>query len=413
MDHTKQCSKLPITVGGEQGTQGFAQETRKSMSLRDEKLAELLLSYSVTLRAGDRLLIQFDPAYAQFAQLIGKLALARGAQVRYDNITWDPVLLRNFIAHPEAKLWSAELARRVELSRWCSARILIDAESNPDYAEGIPNKDEIISQFDREVVGPYKEVLYRPGANGGTDVKWNIVGYPCAAGAKAANMSEAEYADFVYGAMLNNDWEKVAVDMLTQKKRMDNAKEVRIVVPGLTDLRLSLSGREAEICAGKCNMPDGEFFYGPVENSLNGYIYFNHPTQRPGSGVISGIRLEFKDGVVVSNTAKTNADQLEAFLNTDAGARRVGELGVGTNKGIKRAILSTLFDEKIGGSIHLALGSSLNYGELNNGGGLNKSGIHWDIVCDLRRDPANLREFPGGSIFIDNETIQEHGEWVK
>jgi aminopeptidase len=159
-------------------------------------------------------------------------------------------------------------------------------------------------------------------------------------------------------------------------------------------------------------MPDGEFFYGPVEDSLNGYIYFNHPTQRPGSDVIRGIRLEFKDGLIVKNSAETNADQLEAFLNTDAGARRVGELGIGTNYGIKRAILSTLFDEKIGGSIHLAIGDSLNHGELTNGGGLNKSGIHWDIVCDLRPNPNDLAHFPGGTITVDGKLVQKDGQWV-
>jgi aminopeptidase len=332
--------------------------------------------------------------------------------VRYDLATWDPIILRNFISNPQPDQWQAELNRRNELAAWCTARILVDAESNPDYAKGIPNKDEIISRFDRDVVGPYKRILYRQGPSGHTEVRWNIVGYPCTEGAKAPNMSEPEYADFVYGAMLDNDWVKVSKEMETQKRRMDFAKEVHIVVPGLTDLHLSLRDRASEICGGKCNMPDGEFFYGPVEDSLNGYIYFNHPTQRPGSDVIRGIRLEFKDGLIVKNSAETNADQLEAFLNTDAGARRVGELGIGTNYGIKRAILSTLFDEKIGGSIHLAIGDSLNHGELTNGGGLNKSGIHWDIVCDLRPNPNDLAHFPGGTITVDGKLVQKDGQWV-
>jgi aminopeptidase len=380
---------------------------------RDQKLAKLLLNYAVELRSDDRLLIQFDPAFSQLAFSLGQKAREMGATVRYDASTWDPIILRSFIANPNPVLWQEELARRSELAAWCSARILIDAESVSDFAKGIPNKEELTSQFLKEVDGPYKEVLYRPSkTSSGTEVRWNLVGYPSAVGAKAAHKSEQEYTDFVYSAMLDNDWENVHRTMQTQKQRMDNAKDIHIVVPGLTDLHLKLEGREAEICAGKHNMPDGEFFYGPVEDATEGYIYFNHPSQRTGTDVIEGIRLEFKNGVVVKSSAAKNAKELEAVLNTDEGARRIGELGIGTNYGIKRATLSTLFDEKIGGSIHLALGSSLNPGQLNHGGGLNQSGIHWDIVCDLRPDPQNLMKFPGGFIYLDGKLIQKHGQWI-
>ncbi|MEI6850017.1 MAG: aminopeptidase, partial [archaeon] len=360
---------------------------------RAGKLADLVLNYSVDIKESDRLIIQFDPAYSEYGTMIGKKAMARGVDIRYDPLTFDPVLLRGLIARRDKVEWKHELERRKDLARWCSARILIENQSNPNYAQGIKNSAEIVSEFSKEVIGPYKKVLYRAGDNNGCEVKWNIVGFPTRKDAKVANMSFSDYADFVYNATLNNDWIKMGQSMKKMKKVFDYAEDVRIVVPGLTDLHLSLKDRASEICDGKCNMPDGEFFYGPRENSANGHIYFNCPTQREGMGIVEGIRLELIDGLITNFSANKNQKDLEATLNTDEGSRRIGELGIGCNYGIQRSILSTLFDEKIGGSIHLAVGDSLNNGQLNNGGGLNKSGVHWDIVCDLRRNPKNIREF--------------------
>ena len=351
-------------------------------------------------------------AYSEYAFLIGKKARKIGAEVRYDSMTWDPIILRRFIENYDSKEWKEELSRRKELASWCSARVLLDNITNSNYAWGIKNADEKVSEFNKEVVMPYKRVLYRAGKNHGCEVKWNIVGFPTKEDARAAKMSLSDYEDFVYDATLNNDWKNMAASMKRQKRIFDNAMDVHIVVPGLTDLHLSLKGRKGEICSGECNMPDGEFFYGPREDSANGHIYFNCPTQREGAGVIEGIKLEFKDGKVNNCSARKNQQDLEATLNTDEGSRRIGELGIGCNYGIKRPILSTLFDEKIGGSIHLALGESLNYKQFDKGGGINKSGIHWDIVCDLRRNPKNIREFPGGMIYVNDKLVQKDGTWI-
>jgi aminopeptidase len=378
---------------------------------RAEKLADLVLDYSISLQRGDSLIIQFDPTYAEYATILGKKAREIGAKVRYDSISLDRKIMRGFIERYASEEWREELERRKEISSWCNARILVDCDSNPDYAAGIENSESRVADFNRKVLGPYKEVLYRPGSNNGYDVKWNIVGFPYEAGADAAGMTMEDYSDFVYAATLGNDWKKMSKDMVRIKEAFDNASDVHIIVPKLTDIHLSLEGRGGEIDDGRVNMPDGEICYGPVENSANGYIYFQCPTKREGSGILQGIRLEFDDGVVTDFSAKQNQKALEETLKIDDGARRVGELGIGCNYGIKRAVLETLFDEKIGGTIHLALGDSFREQPFSNGGGLNKSDIHWDIVCDLRKNEMNAAEYPGGEIYVDGKLVQKCGLW--
>jgi aminopeptidase len=170
---------------------------------------------------------------------------------------------------------------------------------------------------------------------------------------------------------------------------------VRLEGPG-TDLRLNVSGRKFVAADGRHNMPDGEFFTGPVEDSVNGNVTFSYPAVYGGREV-AGVKLRFKDGKVVEASAERNEDFLIKMLDTDEGARRLGELGIGTNYGIDRFTKEILLDEKIGGTIHLAVGMS--YPET---GGTNNSAVHWDMVCDLRR---------GGSITVDGVELQSNGKF--
>lgn len=378
---------------------------------RAKQLADLVLDYSIELEKGDKLFIQFDPVYSKYAILLGEKARSKGAEVRYDSMSFDPRILRGFIERFDMAEFAEELERRKELALWCNSRILVDCDSNPDYAKGIDNHEAKVTEFNKKVIGPYKKVLYRSGSNRGYLVKWNIVGFPCEQSANCAGMSLNEYSDFVYSATLSNDWKKMSEDMQKIKSVFDNAKDVHIFVPGQTDLHLSLSGRGGEICDGRVNMPDGEVCYGPVEDSVNGYAYFQAPTKREGFGMLQGIRLELENGVIQKYSAKQNQKALEETLKIDSGAKSIGELGIGCNYGITRAILETLFDEKIGGTVHLALGDSFRELPLSNGGGLNKSDIHWDIVCDLRRDSTDLKEYPGGEIYVDGKLVQKDGFW--
>jgi aminopeptidase len=177
---------------------------------------------------------------------------------------------------------------------------------------------------------------------------------------------------------------------------MAGKEEVHIQAEG-TDLRLNVSGRTFISAEGKHNMPDGEFFTGPIEDSTNGEVTFTYPAVYDGREV-SGVRLRFEDGRVVDATADRNEEFLIEMLDTDAGARRLGELGIGANYGIERFTKEILLDEKIGGTVHLAVGMS--YPET---GGRNDSAVHWDMVCDLRR---------GGRISVDGQEFQVDGRFV-
>jgi aminopeptidase len=208
-------------------------------------------------------------------------------------------------------------------------------------------------------------------------------------------MSLDEFEDFVYNAT-NIDWKKESKKQDKLKRILDKGKMVRIVGED-TDLSFSIMGRKALKCDGKHNMPDGEVFIAPVENSTNGKIAYSYPAIRLGKEV-DGIKLEFKNGKVVKFSARKNESLLRESLNIDSGAKRLGEFGIGVNSGIKKFIKQILFDEKIGGTIHLALGMAYK-----EGGGRNKSAIHWDMIKDLRK---------GGSLYIDGKLIQKNGKFV-
>jgi aminopeptidase len=229
------------------------------------------------------------------------------------------------------------------------------------------------------------------------DLAWVGCQYPCPALAQEAGMSLGEFEDFLYGACLI-DWDAEHERMQAVKDRLDAANELRIVGAD-TDVTLSLAGREGKIDAGGANMPGGEVFYSPVETSANGEIAFSEFPAVYEGRELTNIRFRFEDGVVV----EASADREEAFLlevlDTDEGSRRLGELGFGCNPGITRHMKNTLFDEKINGTVHLAVGNGFEFL-----GGTNESNVHWDIVKDLRA---------GGRIYADGELILEDGDWRK
>jgi aminopeptidase len=228
------------------------------------------------------------------------------------------------------------------------------------------------------------------------DLKWVGCQYPTPALAQEAGMSSRAFEDFLYGACLL-DWDAERERMSRYAERFDAADEVRIV-GAETDLTLSISGRAGEVDAGGANMPGGEFFYSPVEDSAEGTISFVEFPATYAGREVTGIRLRFEGGRVVDASATSEEAFLIEQLDTDAGARRLGELGIGCNPGITRFMKNTLFDEKIDGTVHFALGNGLP-----EVGGTNQSNIHWDIVKDLR---------PGGQILLDGEVVQQDGAWV-
>jgi aminopeptidase len=229
------------------------------------------------------------------------------------------------------------------------------------------------------------------------DVPWVACQYPTAALAQEAGLATDAFADMLYGAVLR-DWGAEGERMRRIAVHFDAASEVRVVGLG-TDLRLSLEGRTMRVDALGANLPGGEFFGCPIEDSAEGEISFgDFPAVYRGREV-GGIRLRFEAGLVVDAAAQANEAYLIETLDTDPGARRLGELGIGCNPGITRYMKNTLFDEKMDGTVHLALGNS--YTDL---GGVNESAIHWDLVKDLR--------LPGSRIELDGIVVQRDGAWL-
>ena len=221
--------------------------------------------------------------------------------------------------------------------------------------------------------------------------------FPTAAAAQDAQMPLGEFEDFVFGAVDRN-WAQVASEQQRLKELLDQASELTIKAED-TELSMSVRGRTFVSCDGKINMPDGEIFTGPVENSVEGHILFSFPAIPPmGGRQVDGVHLWFEEGKVVKATASKGEEYLLALLDTDAGSRRVGELGLGNNFNIDRFIGNILFDEKIGGTVHLALG----YGFAVTGSH-NKSDLHWDLITDLR---------DGGEIYVDETLVQQNGHWT-
>jgi aminopeptidase len=220
--------------------------------------------------------------------------------------------------------------------------------------------------------------------------------FPTEAAAQDAGMTLPEFEDFLYGAVLI-DWKALGDRMEKIRETFDAAESVRIVGAD-TDLTFSVAGREGKVDALGANMPGGEIFYSPVEDSAEGVIsYSEYPACYIGHEV-NGVRIRFEDGRIVDASATSDEEFLLGVLDTDEGARRLGEFGIGCNPGIQQHVKNTLFDEKMEGTIHLAIGTG--FPQL---GGQNKSAIHWDMVKELRN---------GGRIELDGKVVQENGQWL-
>jgi len=228
------------------------------------------------------------------------------------------------------------------------------------------------------------------------ELKWVGCQYPTPALAQEAGLSLQEFEDFLYGACLL-DWDAERERMSGYAQHFDDAEEVRLVGDG-TDIRIGVAGRSALVDAGGANIPGGEFFLSPVEDSAEGEIVFGEFPAVYNGREVAGIALRFEAGLVVEASAAANEEFLLEMLDLDEGARRLGELGIGCNPGITRYMKNTLFDEKIDGTAHLALGNGLP-----EVGGTNVSQLHWDIVKDLRH---------GGRIELDGRPVQKDGRWL-
>lgn len=289
----------------------------------------------------------------------------------------------------EEQLENVSEAKKKEIERM-DAYIRIGGEDNSQELSGIdPGLISKRKSSNRELLDARLKT------------KWVATRFPTSGMAQKAGMSTQNFEELVFDSVVETDWDELEARNQRIKEKFDAAREVRIKAED-TDISFSLENREGVSSHGKRNIPDGEVFYAPVKESVEGEIKFTYPGVNSGNEV-PGIWLKFEKGKVVDFSAEENEEFLEGMLNTDEGARYIGEFGIGTNRRITQYIKDTLFDEKIGGSIHLALGSAYEKCMPENVEG-NSSGIHWDIVRDLR-PPHN------GKIIVDGEVVQEDGEW--
>jgi len=293
---------------------------------------------------------------------------------------------RSWLREAPAELVAQPSSLQAHALEQCDAIVVVDAPENT--RDGSSVESERIAAARMAYLPAMKRVISH-------EVPWVGCQYPTPALAQDAGMATDDFADFLYGAVLL-DWKAEKERMQRYAGRFDAADEVRIV-GDRTDLRLSIAGRTMEVDAGGGNMPGGEFFCCPVEDSAEGEIVFAEFPAVLSGREMTGVRLRFESGKVVDASADTHEDFLIETLDTDDGSRRLGELGIGCNPGIKRYMKNTLFDEKIDGTVHLALGFGFP-----NLGGKNESALHWDIVKDLRN---------GGRIEVDGQLVQENGAW--
>lgn len=362
---------------------------------RIEKLADVLVNYSVEIEPGDTVAINGGTAAAPLLRAVYVQVLQAGGH---------PLLMPSLPGTEELfyEHASDEQLQHVPepiklITETYDVRINVRGAENTKALSNVdPTKMVLRNQAQTELMKTFME------RSASEELRWVSTLFPTNAYAQDAEMSLREYEDFVYGACMPDmddpigywqdfsAWQQKIVDWLKGKER------VHVVGPD-TDLRLSIAGRTFINSDGKANMPSGEVFTGPVEDSIEGHVRFSYPAIHQGREV-TGVQLWFEEGQVVKATAEKNEEFLLKTLDTDEGSRYVGEFAIGTNEGITRFTRQILFDEKINGSFHMALGAG--YPET---GSQNESAIHWDMICDLR---------DGGEIWVDDELLYENGKFA-
>ncbi|HEX2282409.1 MAG TPA: aminopeptidase [Thermomicrobiales bacterium] len=351
---------------------------------RWSQLAEILVNYSTRTRAGDRLLItMMELETFPLTLAVYEHAVRAGAfpQVQFASA----YLERALLTHGTEEL----IARVPDLERsgmeWADVYIGLRGARNQHELAGIPT----------ERLAAHKRALGAISAWRNEQTRWVLVRVPNEPFAQTAGMSLEAAIDFFFDATLR-DWSQESRRYRQIRDLFQGASHVRIIGRA-TDLTFSTAGRTYVVGDGRINMPDGEVYTAPVDDSAEGVIAFEHPGVYAGQR-IEGIRLEFRAGKVMAATARSGEAFLRQILDLDDGARRIGEFGVGANDALDRFVGDIFFDEKIGGTIHLALGRA--YAEC---GGPNQSALHWDLIKDLRTE---------GAIELDGRRVFENGRFL-
>jgi len=360
--------------------------SRKNMTdPRYLKLSKLLVEYSTALKKGDRILLEMIDVPDEFTIELIRAVRAAGAtpfaEVRHSRVSRELLLGTN--EKHAAQVRDLELFRMKKMQAYIAIRGSENASENSDVPG---DRMQLYSRFTRPVLD------YRVN-----QTRWCVLRWPTPGMAQAAGMSTEAFENLYFNVCTMN-YARMARAMVPLERRMKRANRVRLKAPG-TDLTFSIQGIGAKMCRGDRNIPDGEVFSCPVKNSVNGVIQFNTPTIYAGTK-FENVRLEFKDGKIIAATAN-QPKRLNEILDTDAGARYVGEFSLGFNPHILNPMCDILFDEKIAGSLHFTPGQA--YKECDNG---NRSAVHWDMVLIQRP------EWGGGEVWFDGELIRKDGMFV-
>ena len=349
---------------------------------RNAKLATILVDYSIRVRPHEKIWIRVSSSLGlPLAREVFKQTLKVGGLPYLD--IGDDLVAKSFVDLAGDHQISAFPAIEKFVADWCDKSVVIIADTN---TRELANADHSKLQARAKMLKPIRDItLKKP---------WVLTYFPTAAMAQDANMGLEEFQDFFYKACLR-DWGKEQEKLQALAERLNDAHLIE-VHGEKTNLRLSAKGRVFVPCAGAYNMPDGEVFTAPVDDSVEGTVYFNYPLLRQGK-MIRDIFLRFEKGKVVEARASEHERFLHHILDTDAGARRLGEFAIGTNPGVRTYQNNVLFDEKMLGTVHMALGQA--YEECR---GINKSTVHMDIVKDMTKK--------GSQVGVDGKVLLKEGK---
>ena len=356
---------------------------------RVTRLAHNLVNYSCAVQPGEKILIEAIDVPTEFTAECVRVAAEKGAMplVLLRNNQVDRMLRKHAVRE------QFETIARIELLQMQSVQCYIGARGHLNVAELSDVPTDRLKIYESTV---WKDVHIEQRVK---HTRWVVIRWPSPSMAQLADMSTDAFEDFYFEVCTMN-YANMGEAMKALKARMERTDKVHIKGPDDTDITFSIKNMPAIPCAGKLNIPDGEVFTAPVKDSINGVMHYNTPTMSRGGVTHENVRLEFEAGKIIKATS-SNTKNLNEILDTDEGARYVGEFAIGVNPYITKAMKDTLFDEKIAGSIHLTPGGS--YDDAPNG---NESEVHWDMV--LIQTP----EYGGGEIYFDGELVRKDGLFV-
>lgn len=365
------------------------------MGLRRQNIAKILVQYSTCIKPGDKVVIDGPISGLPLIESLFITSLRAGGKTR--------MVLR----HPSEMLLLCRYGNEDQI-RHVRPTDLDDLHSTDVYltvwaeenTREMSQVDPKLQQMRMQARKPFRDLFME--LTGSHKLRWCGVEFPTQGTAQEAEMSLLEFEDFVYGACHAESpdpvalWKEVRRRQTALVEYLSDKREIHVIGPD-TDITFSVAGRKFINCCGERNMPDGEVFTSPVEDSVNGQVHFTYPACYQGR-VVENVTLVFRNGRVVEEHAEKNIDYLREMLNCDEGARVLGEFSFGLNREIQRFSKNILFDEKIGGTTHFAVGAGFP-----EAGGTNKSALHWDMVCDLRQQ---------GEVQVDGVTVFRDGRFV-